>query len=140
MKKLLLFSIFALLLGSFTASAQQNALGVRLGYGGEISFQTKFSGNRGEADLGWWEDGFTLTGIYQWVKPLDQGFSWYAGVGATLSSWNKGTGIGAVGNLGLEYNFAIPLQLSLDWRPAFYLTPETGFYGNSVGLGIRYRF
>ncbi|MDR3706134.1 MAG: hypothetical protein P4L28_09535 [Paludibacteraceae bacterium] len=140
MRKLILSSIVILLLGISTANAQQNALGIRIGYGGEISFQTKFSGNRGEADLGWWQDGFTLTGIYQWVKPLGQGFDWYAGVGATLSSWDKGTGIGAVGNLGLEYNLQIPLQLSLDWRPAFYLTPETGFYGNSVGFSIRYKF
>ena len=141
MKKLILSSIVILLLMStLTVNAQQNALGVRLGYGGELSFQTKLSGNRGEADLGWWEHGFTLTGIYQWVKPLQQGFAWYVGAGATLSSWDKGTGVGAVGNLGLEYNLSIPLQLSLAWRPEFYLTPSTGFYGNSIGFSIRYKF
>ena len=48
-------------------------------------------------------------------------------------------GVGA--QLGLEYFFdAVPLQLSLDWRPLFTLIPGTGFGWNSFGLGIRYAF
>ena len=48
-------------------------------------------------------------------------------------------GVGAQADL--EYVFdAIPLQISLDWKPIFTLVPGTGFGWQSFGLGIRYMF
>jgi hypothetical protein len=45
------------------------------------------------------------------------------------------------GQIGLEYNFNIPLQLSLDYRPGFYLVPAGhGGAWEGAALGIRYRF
>lgn len=162
MRKLFLLSITFI---GFTAlvSAQDiypNAIGLRLGdsngFGTEISYQRALSdNNRLEFDLGWRSgnntDGFKLAGLYQWVWLLDGDFNWYAGVGGGLASldnnnYGSDSFIFAAGDIGIEYNFDIPLQLSLDFRP------ELGFgdnfdnnYDNSdldfdIALGIRYQF
>lgn len=163
MKKLFLLSL-AVLGFVFTSNAQEiseNAIGLRLGdsdgLGAEISYQRALGdNNRLEVDLGWRDgnnyDGFKLAGLYQWVWNLDGGFNWYAGVGGGLGSFsfdNPGgkdisdTFIFAAGDIGIEYNFDIPLLLSLDFRP------EIGFgddiYNNNdldfdIALGIRYQF
>ena len=163
MKKLFLLSI-ALLGFAFASNAQdisENAIGLRLGdsdgLGAEISYQHALgSNNRLEVDLGWRDgknyDGFKLTGLYQWVFPLDGAFNWYVGAGGGIGSYSfnnqefndeSDTFIFAAGDIGIEYSFDIPLMLSLDFRP------EIGF-GNSdfdnndldfdIALGIRYQF
>ena len=166
MKKVFLTALMLLGL-AFSAQAQdisKNALGLRLGdndgFGGEISYQRGLGdNNRLELDLGWRNsnhvDALKLTGLYQWVWNIDGGFNWYAGVGAGLGSWsydgpgnadNDGVFILAAGDLGIEYNFDIPLQLSLDIRPEFYLnnSGDNKFrkdnFGPDIALGIRYRF
>lgn len=153
MKRILLSLVLVMSIYS-TLSAQANgkAIGIRGGNGGEISFQTALgSNNRLELDLGLnsWNSnsgyaGFGLTGIYQWVWGLEQlapGFKWYAGLGPQIGSWKSGFALGIVGQVGLEYNFTIPLQLSLDYRPSWYILPNS--YGGAWGgtaLSIRYCF
>lgn len=166
MKKLIL-SAFMLLGLAFSAQAQdisKNALGLRLGdndgFGGEISYQRGIgSNNRLEFDLGWRNskdvDAFKLVGLYQWVWNIEGGFNWYAGVGAGVGSWSydkngfsdSGTFVLAAGDLGIEYNFQeAPIQLSLDFRPEFYLNNngDNQFreddFGPDIALGIRYRW
>lgn len=166
MKKLIL-SAFMLLGLAFSAQAQdisKNALGLRLGdndgFGGEISYQRGIgSNNRLEFDLGWRNskdvDAFKLVGLYQWVWNIEGGFNWYAGVGAGIGSWSydkngfsdSGTFVLAAGDLGIEYNFQeAPIQLSLDFRPEFYLnnSGDNQFrendFGPDIALGIRYRW
>jgi hypothetical protein len=163
MKKLVLMAIASI---GFTTlvNAQdiaKNALGLRLGdsdgFGAEVSYQRGLGdNNRLEVDLGWRDgknyDGFKLTGLYQWVWNIDGGFNWYAGVGGGLGSFSFDNGNGddfsdtfvfAAGDIGIEYNFDIPLLISLDFRP------EIGFgdsdYDNNdldfdIALGIRYQF
>jgi len=161
MKKL--FISMAVLALAFTANAQsisKNALGLRLGdndgFGGEISYQRGLKeNNRLELDLGFRNsndvDAFKLTGLYQWVWQIDGGFNWYAGAGAGLGSWsynkygvkNNGTYFFGAGDIGIEYNFDIPLQLSLDFRPELYLNSSDfrdNSFGPDVALGIRYKF
>lgn len=163
MKKLFLLTV-AVLGFTFASSAQSiadNALGLRLGdsdgFGAEISYQHALGDdNRLEIDLGWRDgqnyDGFKLAGLYQWVMPLDGNFNWYVGAGGGLGSFSVNvpggmdvtdTFIFAAGDIGIEYNFEIPLLLSLDFRP------EIGFgddlYNNNdldfdIALGIRYQF
>ena len=159
MKKLLLST--TMLLGfTIIANAQEiseNALGLRLGsndgFGSEISYQRKLtSNNRIELDLGWRSSSkisaTKLTGLYQWVWNIDQGFNWYAGVGAGLGNWStddstnkSGTFLYAAGTIGIEYNFDFPLQISLDLRPEI---GGHGYYDNNFGtdlaLGLRYKF
>ena len=158
MKKLLLS---ATVLFGFVANAQnisENALGLRLGsnngFGSEISYQRKLSSNnRLELDLGWRSShnisATKLTGLYQWVWNIDQEFNWYAGVGGGLGSWNtsntinkdSGTFLYVAGTIGIEYNFDIPLQISLDLRPELggHGYNENNF-GTDLALGIRYKF
>lgn len=165
MKKIVLTTL--LLLGvAFSSEAQnfsKNAIGLRLGdndgFGGEVSYQRGISNRtRLEFDLGWRDsknyDAVKLVGLHQWVWNIDGGFNWYAGVGAGVGSWrsnyyyNNGvkyrdtnTVLLAAGDIGIEYNFDIPLQLSLDFRPEFYFNDgiEDDF-GPDVGLSVRYRF
>lgn len=149
----------AILLVSFMTSfvyGQVNgkALGVRASYGGEFSYQHPFSQfNRIEGDLGiYYDHGFNLAGVYQWVFDLSElatGFNWYVGLGPQIGSWDyhhngkdyDGLALGIAGQIGIEYNFDIPLQLSLDYRPGWYILPNS--YGGAwegVALGIRYKF
>jgi hypothetical protein len=165
MKKTLLFAF--LLLGAVFAQAQdisKNALGLRLGdnngFGGEISYQRGLSSKtRLEFDLGWRNsnnvDAFKLTGLHQWVWNIDGGFNWYAGLGGGIGSWStkdyyignnkyKGdsnTVLFAAGDIGIEYNFDVPIQLSLDYRPEFYFSDGINDnYGSDIALSIRYRW
>ncbi|WP_086475990.1 MULTISPECIES: hypothetical protein [Arenibacter] len=156
MKKLIGFLTIALLmtLSAQSQSISENALGLRLGdnngFGGEISYQRYLKeSNRLEFDLGWRSsdnvDAFKLVGLYQWVMPLDGDFHWYVGAGAGLGSFDSdvsdGTFALVAGNIGIEYDFDIPLLLSLDIRP------ELGFNSKysddldmDIALGIRYQF
>jgi len=167
MKKLIL-SAFLLVGLAFSSQAQErNALGLRLGdndgFGGELSYQRKFSSdNRLELDLGWRNsknyDAFKLAALYQWVWNIEGGFNWYAGVGGGVGTWSydydgpgpgpgadfddNGTFLFAAGDIGIEYNFDIPLTLSLDFRPELYFNDDYrgDNFGPDIALGIRFRF
>lgn len=165
MKKLIL-STFMLIGLAFSSNAQdisKNAIGLRLGdndgFGGEVSYQRGLSeNNRLEFDLGWRNsnhvDAFKLVGLYQWVWNIDGGFNWYAGVGAGVGSWSvdkkyygndaSGSYVLAAGDIGIEYNFDFPLQLSLDFRPEVYFGGDYSDYrdgfGPDIALGVRYRW
>src|SRR5690606_22060575 len=123
-----------------------HAIGIRFGgydsFGGEISYQQMLgSGNRLELDLGIRSNasfnGFNINGIYQWVMPIEGNFNWYVGPGLEVGSWsyrndfpgddNSGFWVGIAGQIGIEYDFNIPLQLSFDWRPSFgFINPWGG--------------
>jgi len=159
----ILFSAFMLIGLAFSTNAQdisKNALGLRLGdndgFGGEISYQRGLSNKtRLEFDLGWRNsndvDAIKIVGLHQWVWNIDGGFNWYAGLGGGLGSWSydkngyddNGTFVFAAGDIGIEYNFDVPIQLSLDFRPEFYFNSDDfreDNFGPDIALGIRYRF
>lgn len=156
MKKVLILFLFGF--GSlFTAKAQnfsKNAIGFRLGdndgFGSEISYQRGLTNsNRIEIDLGWRNskevDAIKLSGLYQWVWTIDKGLNWYAGAGGGLGNWSSnGTNdafLFVAGDVGIEYNFDFPLQVSLDLRPEIYLSDGVSDrFGPDLALGIRYRF
>lgn len=152
MKKIII-AVVAIFTMTTMANAQIENLGIRgafgAGSGCELSAQWGMGGNRLETDLGYaggknW--GYlNLSGIYQWKGEFGSGFGWFAGVGANLGLYNgtdpdhDGFGLGIAAQAGLEYNFSIPLQLTLDIRPGWSLIGYSGFdYG--IALGIRYRF
>ncbi len=153
------------LFATIVASAQdisEHALGLRLGdsdgFGAEISYQKSIGRyNRAEFNLGWRDsrqfDAFKLSGVYQWVHQLDGNFNWYYGVGGGLGSVdfepipngedNDGLFVFAAGDIGVEYNFDIPLLLSLDFRPEIGILGYDGFdndFDFDIALGIRYQF
>ena len=161
MKKIILSAIMLMGL-TFTSQAQEiskNALGLRLGdnegFGWEVSYQKSLSkNNRLEVDLGWRNsknyNALKLVGLYQWVWNIDGAFNWYAGVGGGLATWNNsdnttndgGTLLLAAGDIGVEYNFDIPLLLSLDLRPEMYFGDgyRTNSFGPDIALSVRYKF
>ncbi|MGB5822234.1 MAG: hypothetical protein WBG90_22315 [Saonia sp.] len=168
--KILKLCIAILLLSSASLSAQEisdHALGLRLGdsdgFGAEISYQKSIARyNRLELNLGWRDsrefDAFKLTGIYQWVHSLDGDFNWYYGFGGGLGNVDfesrpdnngqpftpdGGLFIFAAGDIGVEYNFDIPLLISLDFRPEIGLIGYDDFddgFDFDIALGIRYQF
>lgn len=147
MKKLLV--VVAFLTVALCATAQPRAIGARLGYDLEVSYQHGFgSSNMLDCSLGFGLGNWiSATAVYDWIWNISGGWNWYAGPGAgvSLGLWDGGGhfGINVGGQIGVEYNFNIPLNLSLDYRPMINLL---GF-GNdhwmnfySVALGVRYRF
>ena len=150
MKKVLI-TLFAVMALSFAAKAQSNAIGIRGGYGAaEISYQHALSAaNRLEFDLGWWGGKdwttFNLVGTYQWTGNITGILGWFAGPGAQVRLYkgkvdNKPFGIGIGGQAGLELDFNIPLQLTLDARPMWHFLGYYSGFGADVALGLRYRF
>ena len=167
MKKIILSAIMLIGL-AFTAQAQdisKNALGLRFGsnngFGGELTYQRALgSNNRLELDLGlrnrsnynnssYDDNALKLTALYQWVWNIDGGFNWYAGVGGGVGNYSydfngdkySDTFVFAAGNIGIEYDFDIPLLISLDFRPEF---GGNGYYennyGSDVALALKYQF
>ncbi|WP_298901954.1 hypothetical protein [uncultured Psychroserpens sp.] len=160
MKKLFLVALAFMGLTAVNAQdISDHAIGLRLGdsdgFGAEISYQKALGdNNRLELDLGLRSgnnyDGFKLTGLYQWVWNIDDGFNWYAGAGGGVGSYNfdnvpngaddSETFLFIAGDVGIEYNFDIPLQLSLDARPEFGFGDFRDDLDFDIALSIRYRF
>lgn len=148
-----LFFTVILFTGFFTTvEAQQiadNAIGIRVGdnngFGTEINYQRAISeNNRLEFGLGWNSsskaNGFKLTGIYQWVWNIDGDFNWYAGAGGGVGSSKSNSFIFVAGDIGIEYDFDIPLLISLDIRPEIGFGNYRNDLGFDIGLGLRYQF
>ena len=146
MKKIIL--VAAMVLGfAVAASAQPRAIGVRGGLGAGISYQHTVGANFIDADL-FFGNGLNVAGTYNWTLMQPNWTSrgeWgvYAGPGAAL-----GLGIGEVDYLnlavaaevGLEYTFHFPLQLSVDLRPQLGFIKKPLIWGWYPHLSIRYRF
>ena len=167
MKKYLITGIIVLV-ASVSMNAQdisKNALGLRLGdsggFGTEITYQRALGNStRLELDLGWRkrkdfnnkgydDDAIKLAALYQWVMNIDGGFNWYVGVGGGLGTYGydldndryNDTFAFAAGDIGIEYNFPIPILISLDFRPEF---GGSGYYKNNYGsdiaLAVKFQF
>ena len=163
MKKpvLLILAVIALSLQANSQEISKNAIGIRLsesdGFGPEVNYQRAVGdNNRLEFGLAFhshrYHDAVKLTGIYQWVWNIEDGFNWYAGVGGGVGSvsdnrigdrrGNDGTFLFLAGDIGIEYNFDIPLMLSLDFRPEFGFNDYTVLneFSPDIALGVRYQF
>ena len=162
MKKYLLIAILAV--ASLTAYAQPRAVGVRLSYGAEVSYEHGFGkANMLSVEVGVPAfKGLQAAVTYDWIDPFNKPvpwdkrgeWHWYMGVGGAVAAPFKfnGFSIGAAGRFGIEYDFWFPLQLSIDFRPTlgFGLYPDKesskprpgvsyDLY-SGLGLGVRYKF
>lgn len=172
MKNGILFLLIALCSALTTVKAQEiadNAIGLRLGdsdgFGAEISYQRLLGRyTRAEIDLGYRDsrehDAVKLTGLYQWVQAINGGLNWYYGFGAGLGSvdfepvpnannpnvfeeLDGGFFALIAGDVGIEYNFDIPVLVSLDIRPEIGVVGFENFdnrFNFDVALGVRYQF
>ncbi|MBQ5388998.1 MAG: hypothetical protein IIU55_07980 [Paludibacteraceae bacterium] len=176
MKKVILVAILAVA-GFVAVVAQPRAIGVNLGYGVDVSYQHSI-GESNMIDLSVnipAFNGIGVTATYDWINPFNTAipwnekgeWNWSLGVGAgvgvynpfrTLSAVNEQGELvkewagkiyaGAVGHVGVEYNFWFPLQLSVDYRPniGVAIASDGGFMFNGIGLfsgitlGVRYLF
>ena len=147
----------AVLCVAVTAGAQSRALGVRFaGYSGmEVSYEHVLGDepNFLEAEVGINAHhstvGFQVTGIYNWqISEFDWtprgDWSLYAGPGVSFgtsahknddSTYSTKGFIGITGQIGLEYEFWFPLQLSLDIRPVLGIT-KGGFWDDGLTYGL----
>lgn len=155
MKKIITILASALVL-SAVAFAQPKAVGVRGGLLnlGQISYEHWLGEPHFlEAELGVtsYKDnnvGFDITGLYNLTiyRPdwtVDGEWGLYVGVGGNLgagydSDASKSKAyISLAAQVGLEYTFDFPLQVSLDYRPYFF---GLDGFRSSLALGIRYAF
>lgn len=158
MKKFLLtFCLLASIV--VAANAQPRAIGARVGWNLEFSYQHAIA-SRNMIDLTAGVTNFFNNAAYvdancvfDWVFNINGGWNWYVGPGLGVgygfgSHWRENDYIpfrlNIGGQIGVEYQFGIPLNLSLDWRPMWNVmgAGHGFFYGEfcSFGLGVRYRF
>lgn len=149
-KKLLMIAVFFLSVGLTTSNAQSvGELGIRWGdaTGGDVSVDGivglgEFS--RIHANVSFGGNGgtdFGIDALWDFIyRPLSgEAFNWYAGAGPFVG-FGDVFSLGIAGELGLQYNFNIPLSLSLDWRPGFRLVEDTDFNAGGFGINLRYVF
>ncbi|HLV47255.1 MAG TPA: hypothetical protein VKY32_09485 [Flavobacterium sp.] len=167
MKKIVLSLMVLAGLGLTQAQAQEsgqgiskNAIGLKFSTsriaGGEITYQRALSGNnRLELDLGFANarhfSAVKISGLYEWVFPIEHGFYWYVGAGGSLGSWSfkhgkhkdDGAIVALSGIGGIEYHLKpAPFQFFIDLKPNIYIT-EYHDYNNinlELGIGARYKF
>jgi len=156
MKTTLFTTLFALVLsmGSY-GQDYQTGIGVRGGLSNGLTikhFTQENTALEGIAAFRW--GGFHFTGLYEIHQPAfdTERLKWYYGAGAHIGVWDandnpwfdEGTGhavIGIDGIIGLEYSFEeIPFNISADWKPAFNLIGDTGFWGDEAAVSVRYIF
>lgn len=152
-KILIIFFLFSI--AAYNASAQysgkslyKTAIGVRVVPLG-VTFKT-FLGQTNKAIelIGNFNDGFRVTGFYEWHGDLtaNKTLKWYIGLGAHGGYYEKndndGISFGFDGVVGLDYKFkTLPLNLSLDWQPSMELiTPKTAFKADRGGVAVRFAF
>lgn len=176
MKKRLLFVVLlaAMLLAGTAAKAQPKAIGVRFGWVAELSYQHTLGPGFLEFGFGvpGYNAGIALDGIYNWVAyknttSTKDRFEFFVGAGVGLHTYfyrggyhydrygnyyyvdeggSAGLGVGILGSIGVQYQFSIPLQIGLSWRPMFggyFASNDSRFYLPGLydaGLAIRYVF
>ena len=159
MKKI--FLVAAAMIGlAIAATAQPRAVGGRLGYGLQASYQHTIQGaDFVEVTAGLFGvTSFNAAASYNimiaqpdWTDRGEWGI--YAGPGAALGygadirTGKYSFDIAAIGQAGVEYTFWFPLQLSVDLRPQFGLSFGDGvrFFGHGLlgfapCISARYRF
>lgn len=150
--------VIAMLLVVTVSQAQdyKSAIGLRLGSPLSVSYKTFISekgafegvaGFRSYSGYSW----FNVGAYYQHHNEISSvdGLKWYYGAGANVYFWSwdsnfidpgSTTSIGISGVLGLDYKFAdIPLNLSADWIPTFFINGFGSGFGAGYGaLAARY--
>lgn len=160
MKRLIL--VIIVIFASFSmALAQPKALGLRLGNDCQLSYEHNVGARTDflEADLGMqfyygYAMGLNAAVAYnfmaaqpEWTEHGQWGF--YVGPAVKVGYVGIGGYVALGAQVGLEYEFEFPLQLSIDIRPVVGISSEGGgvsMYGADAILGslpclsVRYRF
>jgi hypothetical protein len=140
MRKLITILAFV----TISSAIQAQEIGARFGdvLGNNVAVDALFSAgkySRIHADVSF-GSGVGVEALYDFVyRPLGgEAFYWYAGVGASMLIDDPFL-LGASGEIGLSYKFNnVPLSLSADWRPTFYIIENTDFHAGGFGVNLRY--
>ncbi|QCX53135.1 hypothetical protein [Elizabethkingia sp. JS20170427COW] len=147
-----LFAILFLAIGSHQINAQsyKNSLGLSIDFGDGSTlvgpafkhFFNKNSAGQAEVVFG---DHFTkLQAMYSYNQgiPGASGLNWLVGIGPALGFVDGGdTEVAIVPMAGLEYKInGVPLAMSFDWRPNFWLTDGGGSNVGRFGFGFKFTF
>lgn len=161
MIKKAIVSVFALVIMTLGTQAlaqdYQTGVGLRVGVSNGLTvkhFLSDRAALEGILHTRW--RGLVITGLYEVHQDIDElpGLRWFYGGGAHIGTWNGNRGnpswgdnrkgytiFGIDGILGLDYKFnAAPINLSLDYKPAFNISSDVGFWGDEVALSIRFTF
>ncbi len=158
MKKLFLtFVLTFFILTMLSAQDYGTGIGLRGGFSSGLTvkhFISQKNALEGILSTRW--RGFDITGLYEIHNQAfdTDRLNWYFGFGAHLGFWDGDYTytrwgevgrnyiiIGIDGILGIEYNFReAPINIGIDWKPAFNIIGYTGFWGDGGALSIRYIF
>jgi hypothetical protein len=158
MKKIVITCLIVFCLASISYS-QDYKTGIGLRGGFETGLTVKhFIGETSalEGILATRWRGFEITGLYEIQNPAfnAERLDWFFGFGGHIGFWNGdythdywGTSgqnysvVGIDGILGLEYNFSeVPINIGIDWKPAFNFVGYSGWWGDGGAISIRYIF
>ena len=83
---------------------------------------------------------FGLGALLEIHKPFEvEGLTWFYGGGAYLGFQDKNAYVGPTGIVGLDYKFkAVPINLSLDWKPELDIIPAINFVPDAFALSVRF--
>jgi len=143
MKKVL---IFCLLLSSLPLAAQdyEQAIGVRAGYSGGISYRRFINAwYGGEVIAQYNRNGFQLNGLleYQQAPFRESRLYLFYGGGLHAGNWDGQFAFGLTGIAGMEYIIRdLPLSVSLDWKPMFNIFKVTALDPFDFAFSLRYTF
>ena len=143
---LLIIPLLAFVHETSAQSKGNPQIGIRLGQPLGATARYFFDdANAVEGIAGTYNETFTVTGLYERHFDLSAltvaGFAWYAGGGAHMGvrEIRDETKFiaGFDGIIGLDYTFqTIPLNLSLDWKPAVHFSTPSDLA--SFAVSVRY--
>jgi hypothetical protein len=161
MKKIIIGLFFLLFISAASVNAQDynTGIGLRGGPFNGLTIKHFLSSNTAvEGVLSTQWSGWMISGTWEkHATAFDtEGLKWFYGLGGQIGFWNNSntnfpgydathntsTLLGFHGALGLEYTFnEIPFSIGADWKPAFNLTGDNGFWpGYMSGAYIRFNF
>lgn len=153
-KKMLIGVAFVLLMAtSLNAQNYKTGLGGRLGFFNGFTVKHFMKNDKaldGLLSFRW--NGFVITGLYEHQRPLKgvENLDWFIGIGGHVGFWDRGDyywhhyddnhtiiGLDLIG--GLEYTFdEVPINIGLDWKPAFNFVGDDHVWFDGLALSIRY--
>lgn len=157
MIRYLIFFVFIYSISGAFCMAQndyKNAVGVRVGPSGGMTYKTTFRNNKSVEVLLTTRWGALMgTGLFQLsqdVFSIDR-LNFYYGLGGHVGLWNGEKDqawfdhddtelmIGLDGIIGIGYTFEkIPFEISLDWKPLFNIAAYTDFWVEDGAFSVRY--
>lgn len=150
--KVILFIFFFAI--SLSGTAQEKTLGLRLGWGGGISYVQSITDEQDlELILSPRWGGIILTGLYERKVPLSsESWNWYYGGGLHGGYHHRNNYVGEGFNgdplyinlgfdliVGIKYRFdSFPIEVSADYKPSIELLATRNLLLEEFGISCRY--